>query len=43
MATVKELKDDALVKVEVNKSFYFMVKNALFFLFRDMDIKEEDR
>lgn len=43
MATVKELKDDALVKVEINKSFYFMVKNALFFLFRNMDIKEEDR
>ena len=43
MATVKELKDDALIKVEVNKSFYFMVKNALFFLFRNMDIKEEDR
>lgn len=43
MATVKELKDNALVKVEVNKSFYFMVKNALFFLFRNMDIKEEDK
>ena len=43
MATVKELKDDALMSIEVNKSFYFMVKNALFFLFRNMDIKEEDR
>jgi len=43
MATVKELKDDALMNVEVNKSFYFMVKNALFFLFRNMDIKEEDK
>lgn len=43
MATVKELKDDALMSIEVNKSFYFMVKNALFFLFRNMDIKEDDR
>lgn len=43
MATVKELKDDALMNVEVNKSFYFMVKNTLFYLFRNMDIKEEDR
>lgn len=43
MAKVKELKDDALVKVEVNKSFYFMVKNTLFYLFRQMDVKEEER
>jgi len=43
MATVKELKDDALVNIEVNKSFYFMVKNTLFYLFRVMDVKEEER
>jgi chemotaxis regulatin CheY-phosphate phosphatase CheZ len=35
--TVKELKDDALVSVQVNKSFYFMVKSALFYLFKVSD------
>jgi hypothetical protein len=43
MSKVKELKDDALVNVEVNKSFYFMVKNTLFYLFRVMEVKEEER
>jgi trehalose/maltose hydrolase-like predicted phosphorylase len=43
MAKVKELKDDALVNVEVNKSFYFMVKNSLFYLFRVIEVKEEER
>jgi hypothetical protein len=33
MATVKELKDDALVEIKVNKSFYYMLKNTLFHLF----------
>lgn len=41
--TVKEIKDDALVSVQVNKSFYFMVKNALFYLFRESNIPEEQR
>jgi trehalose/maltose hydrolase-like predicted phosphorylase len=35
--TVKELKDDALVSVQVNKSFYFMVKSVLFYLFKVSD------
>ena len=39
MATVKELKDDALVEIQVNKSFYYMLKNTLFHLF--MNIKGE--
>ena len=43
MSKVKELKDDALINVEVNKSFYFMVKNTLLYLFRVMDVKEEER
>lgn len=30
---VKELKDDALLSVQVNKSYYFMLKNTLFYLF----------
>jgi hypothetical protein len=33
--TVKEIKDDALVSVEMNKSFYFMLKNSLFYLFKN--------
>ena len=41
--TVKEIKDDALISVEVNKSFYFMVKNALFYLFKESDRTEQER
>lgn len=41
---VKELKDDALMDVKINKNFYIMVKNALYHLFimeQDPKIKEE--
>lgn len=41
--TVKEIKDDALISVEINKSFYFMVKSALFYLFKESDRTEEER
>lgn len=41
--TVKEIKDDALISVEVNKSFYFMVKSALFYLFKESDRTEEEK
>jgi hypothetical protein len=30
---VKELKDDALVDVKVNKNYYLMMKSVLFYLF----------
>jgi hypothetical protein len=40
---VKELKDDALVSVEVNKSYYFMAKQTLFYLFKVIDIPQEQR
>jgi hypothetical protein len=30
---VKELKDDALLSIDVNKSFYLMAKNTLYYLF----------
>jgi hypothetical protein len=30
---VKELKDDAVIEVQVNKSYYLMLKEALHFLF----------
>ena len=33
---VKELKDDAIVSVPVNKSYYFMLKNNLFYLFNQI-------
>jgi hypothetical protein len=41
---VKELKDDAIVNVAVNKNFYMMVKNSLYYLFmleKDPKVKEE--
>ena len=34
--TVKELKDDALLSVQVNKAYYFMLKNTLFYLFNQI-------
>jgi len=41
--TVKEIKDDAIISIEINKSFYFMVKSALFYLFKDMPDPESQR
>jgi hypothetical protein len=41
---VKELKDDAIINVAVNKNFYMMVKNSLYYLFmleKDPKVKEE--
>lgn len=32
-ATVKELKDDAIVTIQVNKAYYAMTKSVLFTLF----------
>jgi hypothetical protein len=40
---VKELKDDALVSIEVNKSYYFMAKQTLFYLFETADIPQTER
>jgi hypothetical protein len=40
---VKELKDDALVSIEVNKSYYFMAKQTLFYLFKVIDIPQAER
>jgi hypothetical protein len=40
----KELKDDAIVSIKVNKSFYLMAKNLSFHLFRQLpDDKREDQ
>jgi len=38
---VKQLKDDAIVDVKVNKSYYFMVKEALHFLFNAVTDEEQ--
>jgi hypothetical protein len=34
--TVTEMKDDALLDIKVNKSYYFMVKATSFYLFSNM-------
>ena len=41
---VKELKDDMHVSIEVNKAYYLMLKNTLYYLFttqKDDDTREE--
>jgi hypothetical protein len=41
---VKELKDDAIIEVKVNKNFYLMLKHAMFYIFQqetDVTKKEE--
>lgn len=30
---IKQLKDDAIVDIKINKTFYFMMKSALFYLY----------
>jgi hypothetical protein len=40
---VKELKDDALIDVKVNKSFYMMLKGNLYYLFNQInDVKRRE-
>lgn len=36
----KELNDDALIDIKVNKAYYMMVKNSLFYLLNE--IKEDE-
>ena len=35
---VKELKDDAQISVPVNKAYYFMLKNNLFYLYNQIQL-----
>jgi menaquinone-dependent protoporphyrinogen IX oxidase len=42
MITVKELKDDALIDIKVNKSFYLMAKAASFTILKGMNIPEKE-
>lgn len=37
---IKELKDDVLIDVTVNKSYYMMLKSALLYLFKNMSDDE---
>ena len=37
---VKELKDDAIVNIKVNKLYYLMVKNTLYYLFSLVNQRE---
>jgi menaquinone-dependent protoporphyrinogen IX oxidase len=41
MIKVKELKDDAILDIKVNKSFYLMAKHASFILLQSMGIQEK--
>ena len=41
MIKVKDLKEDALVEIKVNKAFYLMSKNVSFYLFKQLP--EEDK
>ena len=40
MIKVKELKDDAIIDIKVNKSFYLMLKAASFHVLQGMNIQE---
>lgn len=42
MIKVKELKDDVLIDVKVNKSFYLMIKAASFIVLQQIGISERD-
>jgi hypothetical protein len=41
--TVKELKDDAIIDIKVNKSFYLMTKSVLFHLFKTIDSADKEQ
>lgn len=39
---VKEIKDDALLNITVNKSYYLMTKAVSFYLFTKVDAEDKD-
>jgi len=39
---VKELKDDSIIEVKVNKSYYLMVKSVLFHLVTQITTEDKD-
>jgi len=40
--TVKEMKDDAIVQIKVNKSFYLMCKAASFYIIQQLNVEGSD-
>jgi hypothetical protein len=42
MATVKEIKDDAIINIQVNKSYYLMVKALSLQLFTNISVENKD-
>ena len=42
-AKIKEIKDDALMSISVNKSFYLMSKALSFYLFNRVDLEDKDQ
>ena len=42
MATIKEIKDDSLINIQVNKSFYLMIKDLSFYLFKNIEAEDKD-
>ena len=43
MVKVKELKDDALIDVKVNKSYYLMMKATSYTILQNMNIPEMEQ
>lgn len=39
---IKEIKDDALIDIKVNKSFYLMSKAVSFYLFNKVEVEDKD-
>lgn len=39
---VKEMKDDALIDIKVNKTYYLMVKALSFYLFNQIKVDDKD-
>jgi hypothetical protein len=42
MATIKEIKDDALITIQVNKSFYLMIKALSLYLFQKIEVEDKE-
>ena len=42
MTKIKEIKDDAIIKIEVNKAFYLMIKALSLYLFTSITNEDKD-
>jgi len=42
MKKIKEIKDNALINISVNKTFYLMVKSLSFYLFKSVEVEDKD-